>query len=402
MILTDIARKEDYDVIIVGAGPGGSVAGRECAKHGLKTLVIDKRQELGAPVRCGEGLGEFWVKTAGLEYDPSWCLQEMHGAVIYTPKGRRIDIPTKSRGWVIERKEFEKKLAAEAIRKGARIMVKSRVYDVIKEKGAVAGVRVETPEGKIDIRAKLVIAVDGVDSMTAKYAGINTVNPLREVDSGYEYEMAGLKIKGDDMIHLYLGKDVAPRGYVWIFPKGRDLANVGIGILGDSEKSAKHYLDKFIEAHPEIFGGAGILEIKGGCIPVGAPMEKPYGNGILIVGDAAHMVNPIHGGGMGNSMEAAIIAAKVAKKAIDAKDVSEKFLKKYADEWFSVRGNQMKNVLKVRKFFEKLSDGDLEKLADVFTPETLLEFSDGSKLAVYAKLFVKFPKIALIAAQTLV
>jgi digeranylgeranylglycerophospholipid reductase len=363
--------------------------------------VIEKRQEVGAPVRCGEGLGEVWMEKSGLKPDPAYCYAEMHGAAVYSPKGRRIAIHTKNKGWVIERKVFEKKLAQQAIREGARYLMKSRVYDVIKENGFVTGVRVETPEGNFDIKAKLVIAVDGVDSMVAKYAGINTANPLSEVDSGYEYEMSGLKLPDKDLIGLYVGNKIAPRGYVWIFPKGPDTANVGIGIGGNNEKTAKYYLDMFIEAHPEIFSGAGILEIKGGCCPVGMPLEKPYADGLLIVGDAAHMVNAIHGGGMGTSMEAAVLAARTAKEAIGKGDVSAKFFKKYADAWFEQRGNQLKDVVKVRRFFEKLSDDDLEALADFFTPEQILEFADGRKLTTFLKLLAKNPRVALVAAMTL-
>jgi digeranylgeranylglycerophospholipid reductase len=393
--------KDNYDIIIVGAGPGGSICARDCAKAGLKTLVVDRRQEVGTPVRCGEGLGEVWIKKASLEYDPSWCLWKSNGAMIYSPKGKKMEIIPQNKGYVVERKMFEKKLAAEAIRCGAKYLIKSRVYDVIKEDGSVKGVKVETPEGNMEIHAKMVIAADGIDSKTARYAGINTANPLSEVDSGYEYEMSGLKLERPDLIHLFVGTELAPRGYVWIFPKGRDIANVGIGILGNNEKTAKWYLDKFIDSHPEIFKGASVYEIKGGCVPVGVPLEKPYANGLLLVGDAAHMVNPIHGGGMGTSMEAAVIAAKVAKEAVDKNDFSEKFLKKYADLWFEQRGNQLKDVLKVRRFFEKLNDNDMEALADFFTPETLLEFSDGKKLTVFLKLFAKSPKLAMVAATTL-
>lgn len=397
--------KQKYDVIVVGGGPGGSIAARECAKYGLKTLCIDKRQELGAPVRCGEGLGEVWVKKALLDYDPSWCLWESHGAMVYAPNGKEVEVRTKNKGWVLERKIFEKKLAEQAIHAGAKYLLKSRVYDAIKENDAVCGVKVETPEGNFDIRAKLIIAADGVDSKTARYAGINTFTPVSEVDSGYEYEMCGVNCPPEDLIHLFIGNEIAPRGYIWIFYKSKDRANVGIGISGatntDGTKSAKHYLDNFITAHPAYFKNAGVIDIKGGCCPVTSPLEKPYANGLLIVGDAAHMINAIHGGGMGTSMEAAMIAAKIAKKAIDANDVSEKVLKDYADVWYQERGNQLLQVLKVRKFFEKLSDKELNDLAEVFTPETLLEFADGKKLTTFAKVFAKNPKIALIAAMTL-
>jgi digeranylgeranylglycerophospholipid reductase len=395
--------KKRYDVVVVGAGPAGSIAARECARRGLTTLVVDRRQEIGAPVRCGEGLGEVWMKKAGLKYDPTWCLHESHGAVVYDPHGRPIRIHTKNKGYVIERKMFEKTLAADAIRAGAEYHIKARVYGLIKEDGVVQGVRVEDEDGKHDIHCKLVLGCDGVDSKVGKYAGINTVNQLTEVDSGYEYEMAGVAIKEPDMIHLYVGTKIAPRGYVWIFPKGRDVANVGIGIAGNQKETAKHYLDKFIESHPEIFKDAGVYEKKGGCVPVGAPLERPYTDGVMLVGDAAHMVNAIHGGGMGTAMEAAIIAAKCAKKAVDAGDVSGDFLKQYYDEWRKQRGEQLSRVLKVRRFFEKLSDADMEKLYDFFVDhqQQLLEFSDGSKLSMFVKLFAKSPKIALIAASTL-
>ncbi len=398
--------EEEYDVVIVGAGPGGSIAAREFAKRGLSTLVIERRQEIGAPVRCGEGLGEVWMKKAELEYDPTWCLQEMRGAVLYAPNGKPVKIPTDNKGYVIERKMFEKKLAAQAIREGAQYLVKTQVYDVIKdEKGFVAGVKTKGGLlGARDFKAKLVIAADGVDSQTAKYAGINTFNPLSEVDSGYEYEMAGLKMDDPHMIHLYVGTEIAPRGYVWIFPKGKDTANVGIGIAGDNQQTAKHYLDKFIASHPEIFEKAGAYEEKGGCVPVGAPLEKPYADGLMIIGDAAHMVNPIHGGGMGTAMEAAVIAARIGAEAVSRGDVSEQALKPFADEWFKERGEQLKRVLKVRKFFEKLSDDDMNYLADVFINDTdlLLRFSDGDKFSSAVKLFAKHPKLALLAAKMLV
>lgn len=392
-----------YDIIIVGAGPAGSVCAKECAKYGLKTLVVERRQEIGVPVRCGEGLGEHWIKELGLKADSSWCRRKMLGAAVYAPSGKSVIVKNENTmGYIIERKIFEKKLAEEAIKAGARYMVKSQVYDVIKEDGFIKGVKIETPEEKLEIEGRLIIAADGVDSKTARYAGINTVADLKEVDSGYEYEMAGLNIPNPDLIHIYVGNRIAPRGYVWIFPKEEHVANVGVGIIGNDPKTAKEYLDSFIEQHPEIFENASPIEVKGGCIPVGKPLEKPYANGLLVIGDAARMVNPIHGGGMGNAMEAAILAAKTAKEAIDASDVSEEFLKKFAEEWYEIRGKQLLKIWKVRRFFEQLSDDDLNNLADFFDSEKLLEFTHGNKLEMFAKLFAKYPKIGLIAMRTLI
>ncbi|MBS3060535.1 MAG: NAD(P)/FAD-dependent oxidoreductase [DPANN group archaeon] len=399
-----LRKHEPWDVIVVGAGPGGSIAARDCARQGLKTLVIDKRQELGTPVRCGEGLGQVWIKIAGLEYDPSWCLQEMRGAAITLHNGEEIVIETENRGYIIERKEFEKRLAEHAIAEGATYIVKTLVNGVIMdEQGCVAGIKCKNMEGEFEVKAKLVIAADGVDSQIARFAGIRTHVPVTEVDTGFQYYMTNMKIKHPNLIHLFIGNDVAPRGYVWIFPKADDKANVGIGITGWHEKTPKWYLDKFINEHPEYFENASIAELNGGCCPVTNPIKKPYAAGLLVVGDAAHMVNAIHGGGIGNAMEAGRIAATVAKEAVEANDFSEGFLKLYNDRFLEIRGNQLNRVVKVRKFFEKLSDADIESLHSFFKGKEndVLTFSEGDKLKTFASLFARNPRLAVIAAKTL-
>jgi len=389
----------NYDIIIVGAGPVGLVCGRKCAELGLKTLIVDRKQEIGVPKRCGEGLSAGWIKLSGIKEDSSWCLQKITGAVVYSPTGKEFDIPVDTYGYILERKIFEKKLAENAIEKGCKIMLKSNVTGLLKNNEQITGIKVQTPEKVEEINSKIVIAADGIDSLVARYVGINTVNPLSEVDSGYQYEMANLNFKKADRIHLYFGKEIAPRGYVWIFPKSQTVANVGIGIKGDCEKTAKFYLDKFIETHPEIFEKASVMEINGGCIPVGKFIDKPWAPGLLIIGDAAHMVNPIHGGGIGTGMESALIAAEHVKKAVDENNLTD--LTHYFEDWMEKRGKEHLKVLRVRKFFEQLSDKDLEELTEILNPELLLDISGGKKFEALIKVLAKKPNLLLIATKSL-
>ena len=394
--------KENWDVIVVGAGPGGLIAARQCAKKGLKTICIDRKQEIGTPVRCGEGLGTVWMKFADLEYDPSWCIQHMQGAVVYGPTGTKMVIPTENDGYIVERKIMEKKLAYQAIVQGAKFMLKSLVIDVIKEGDKTVGIKVETPEGNFDIKAKMIIAADGVDSQTAKFAGINTAIPVAEVESGFEYEMENCVFDHSDKLHIFVGNEIAPRGYVWIFPKSKTAANVGIGIKGDHEKTAKYFLDKWIAENPEMFKNSSIVDVKGGCCPVGRPLKKLCYDGLILVGDAGQMVNAMHGGGMGTAMESAMLAADVTEKAIKENNFAADFLNEhYTKVWYEKRGNNLLDVLKVRHFFEKLTDEQLEALGKIFDEKTLLEFIDGRKLKVFAKAFAKQPKLMLLATKTL-
>ncbi|MCD6414868.1 MAG: NAD(P)/FAD-dependent oxidoreductase [Candidatus Diapherotrites archaeon] len=381
-----------WDVIVVGAGPGGSKCAQEFAERGMKTLVIDRKQELGAPKRCGEGLSMRWIKITNQKPNPKWALQEIHGAILISPSGKRVEIDTRKTGqtgYIIERKMWEKELAAEAIRAGAKYMLKALVYDVIKEGEQVTGVKVKHEGKELELHSKLVIAADGVDSMVARYAGIKTSMPLTECDDGYQYEMAGVKLMDPHKMELYFGTDVAPRGYVWVFPKGNDTANVGVGIRGDLKKTAKEYLDEWIENNKEKFENASIIEVNAGVIPVTAAVEKKVTGGLMVIGDAARMVNPIHGGGIGSAMEAGMMAAEIGTKAIKEGDVSEERLKEYEEVWEETRGKEFKKILKVRQFFEKLNDEQMELIADAVDPETILELGHGKGLKTVLKIMVK-------------
>ena len=392
---------EKYDVVVVGAGPAGSICALECAKKGLNVLVVDKRQEIGSPVRCAEGLSKHWFDEIGIEIDPQYCRWRITGGRVYSPSGKFVDVRKDAEGYILERKIFEKKLAEKAINSGAHYMIKSLVYDLIIEDGFVKGVKIDNGFGKFEVYCDVVVAADGVDSKIARMYGINTTADLSEVDSGFQYEMSGLNIDSPDLIHIFVGNEIAPRGYVWIFPKDETTANVGIGIKGDDPKTAKEYLDRFIENHPEIFKDAYPIEINGGVVPVGKPIEKPYGNGIVIIGDAARMVNPIHGGGIGLAMESGKIAAQILAKAKEKGDFSENTLKEFKDVWYESRGNKLVKIWKARRFFEQLSDEDFEKLADILDGDAIYNIAHGSKIKELIKLFAKYPKLVNLAMKTL-
>ncbi len=388
----------NWDVIVVGAGPAGIKAGEELAKRGLKTLVIDRKQEIGAPKRCGEGLSDRWIAISGLEVDPTWARQRINGAILISPKGKQVWIDTekigKGGGYIIERKMWEKFLAANAIRAGAKFMLKANVHDVIKEDEYVKGIKVNYMGDELELRSKIVVAADGVDSRIGRMAGLNTTLPLVEMDSGFQYEMAGVKLLDPNKMELYFGSEIAPRGYIWVFPKGKDVANVGVGINGAHDKTARYYLDKWIEENEERFKDASVIEINAGGIPVTSPVEEFVGNGIMLTGDAARMVNPIHGGGMGTALEAAGMLADVAKDAISSGDVSKEKLQRYQDIWMEKHGDEFRKILKVRHFFEKLNDDQLEAIADMvlkggLTPDVLVDLGHGKGLTQIIKALIK-------------
>lgn len=386
----------EYDVLVVGAGPAGIKTAWEAKKNGAgRVLLIDRKQEIGAPVRCGEALSRGWMNRLGIKPKSNFCIQKVEGCLLFSPKGKRVEARTREVGYVMDRKIFEKEMAKDACRAGVDLWVKTMADEVIKENGKIAGVRGISYGENFSARAKITVAADGVDSRIARMAGINTTLPLTELDTGFEYEMIGIDLVDPTMLEMYFGNEVAPRGYVWVFPKGKDTANVGVGITGMSGKNPRYYLDKFIREHKDRFGGGSILEAKAGVVPVGGFEVQKYSDGLLLVGDAARQVNPIHGGGMGISMEAGMLAGEIIGKALRKGDYSAAFLKQYEDRWWKGEGKYLHKTLKLRRLFEKLTDEQFEIIADLFVGKDIYGLLFGTGLIKAGmKLLRKDPKLA--------
>jgi len=377
---------EEFDVIVVGASVAGLRSAEQLAKRGLSVLCLDRKQEIGVPKQCGEGLGLGHFNRLGIKPDRAWAVAPMKGAMLYSPSGKMVEIRfDKVVGYVLERKQFEKHLAKKAAKAGAVIKTRSNVTALERKNGGIH-IKVEDLFGG-EFSSKLVFACDGPTSAIANKLGLNISISPKDLDSGIQYEMGGIDFKNGDLIHLWFGGKVAPRGYVWLFPKGKNHANVGIGIGSHIGKPAAFYLDKWIAERPEISKGS-IIEVNSGIIPVGGLLEKMTHDNLIVVGDAAHQVNPIHGGGMGLAMEAADLAAGVAERALEKKDFSAKALDEYNSLWWDKSGHKLKQILQIRYMLESLSDSDFEILAENFTGEEIMKLQSGS-LGESAKLVTK-------------
>jgi len=381
--------KDSYDVVVVGAGPAGSSTAEACAKKGLSVLVLERNSEIGVPKRCGEGLSHNSVKRLGLEI-PKYCIaQDVNGAIIYAPNMKRVEIKFEgTEGHILERKMFDKWLAQRASEAGAIFITRAFVHDVIKNDGMVAGVKARIMGEEKEIKSKIVVAADGVESVIARKAGMKTNKKLNLVDSGFQYEMSNIKLNDPSKIELYFGNEIAKRGYVWIFPKGENRANVGVGIA-PGDKCAKEYLDSFIETRDELKNGS-IIEVNAGCIPVGDFMDSMVTDGMIGVGDSVNQVNPAHGGGISESITAGRMAGDIIIKAIANNDCSAKMLSEYNKIWWDERGKKLKNVEKVREAFEKMSDDQMNDLIEVLSGEDMVEFTRGTNLPNLAKILMKY------------
>ena len=370
--------KSSYDILVVGGGPAGALAAKTAARAGNSVCLIEKRSAIGTPVRCAEGVGKELLKEY-IKPDPRWISAEIERARLISPDGTTVSLEQDKAGnevgYVLDRKVFDRELVWQAAEAGADVIVKTRATAPIMENGAVRGAKVLSVGTRAEIRADVVLAADGTEAQFARWAGLDTTVPLREMMSCAQYLLTDIDIDAGST-DFYLGNDIAPEGYLWVFPKGERTANVGIGISGRKSRDgarAKDYLDRFVAKN---FPNGKTIEAIAGGVPVCRPLPCTVADGLMVIGDAARVVDPLTGGGIGNAMFTGRLAARVASGCISAGNCSKKALMPYDTEWRASRmGAFLERNYKVKEYFITLDDAKLNTLADSIANISLKEFS---------------------------
>jgi digeranylgeranylglycerophospholipid reductase len=364
------AIRRSYDVIVVGAGPGGSIAAKVAAENGLSVLLLEKRQEIGSPVRCAECV-PYDPLISFIEPDRRWIAAEVDKSEITVIAGdERITTKGSSgRGYILERRVYDRVLAERAGIAGAKVQVKTAVVGLINAEDRVHGVRVRgeffSGQEEKEIQSQIVIAADGVESQVGRWAGLDLQLPLEDTMVCAQYLLTGVDID-PTCISFAIGYDIAPGGYAWIFPKGDGVANVGLGVQADLwqealgvrsfpninpvDEGVMGFLTRFIESDARLERGSPVTLVTGN-IPIGISPDRIVADGLMVVGDAARQVDPLTGGGIVNAMMAGRLAAEVATGAIEKGDTSQSFLSQYVERWNVSLGRKMKRNYRLRMKF---------------------------------------------------
>ncbi len=377
--------KSQYDVVVVGGGPSGSMAAWEVAKRGASVCILEKDRDIGYPVRCGEAAGASGLKQF-VDIKDSWIAEKISGAKLGSPSGKLVDVDFASEtGYILNRRIFDYDLSRYAANAGAAVYTKAYVKDVLMDNGQVNGVVLDYFGEERKIKAKIVIGADGLTSRVGRWAGMKTQVRMKDMESAVQYTVSNIDIESNKMI-MFVGKNHAPGGYLWVFPKGDRSANIGIGVSGKycKQKSAKRFLDEFMERE---YPDAAILTTMCGGVPCGKPMRNPVQDGLMLVGDAAHQINPMTGGGIVSGMKAGWIAGQVAAEAVYKKDFSIKMLNNYSDAMWKAFGKDYERFYRIKEAVHNLEDQDLDHIADkvLSLPPEKRTLSSVFKAAVFKK-----------------
>ncbi|MDR2698419.1 MAG: NAD(P)/FAD-dependent oxidoreductase [Candidatus Methanoplasma sp.] len=327
------------DILVIGSGPAGGTAARYAAAKGANVTIVERRPEVGVPVRCGELMPSdeeilTMFPNAGniaslFDLPKHLRLREIEGIKLIDPKGkeRLLDFS----GYTMERDRFDKHIVSEAEKEGAELITNCH-FKKIENGKAVTSLG--------DIEYKVIVGADGPGSKTAKALGLP--------GNGNPYPAVTAQAKGDfdPYVQMFFG-GIAPGAYGWMIPK-KGQANVGIGL---SPKFADGTLSDYFERFRAKHGLEITTKLEGKYVPSEGMLPKIVSGNGLLAGDAAGQVIPVSGGGL----PLALIAGRACGEVAGDSVVSGRSLTDYQDECERIFRKPLKIAASSKRMADKFA-----------------------------------------------
>jgi len=357
-----------YDAIVIGGGPAGSYVAYKLAEAGYGVVVLEQKRTLGEPVCCTGIIGREYVNSFAI--DDNVILRQVNSARLFSPSGNYLRLWREEiQAYIIDRAAFNVAMGRQAQEAGAEYVLNSLVGNIEVGDDKVS-VEATHQEERLNFEARVVIIATGFGSGLAQKLGLGKISDF-VIGAQAEIETIGV-----DEIEIYFGQEIAPGFFAWLVPTSPQTARVGLL----SRRSPGLYLKKLMAsllAQGKIVSAEA--ELNYGGIPL-KPLARTHSERLVVVGTAAGQVKPTTGGGIYYGLLCADIAADNLHRALESDDLSAKGLASYEREWKRKLGWELKIGYWARKFYEHLSDRQIERLFNIIKSngidKALLEAND--------------------------
>jgi digeranylgeranylglycerophospholipid reductase len=370
-----------FDIAVIGGGPAGIVAATYAAQGGRTVCLVDRKKSPGFPVRCGEAIGLKGF-TSSVSLKPEWIKSTIKYMKLVSPSGISVTVPNSYEGYVVDREKMEKDMTDDAVKAGAEFFPGVSVVSITP--GPRGGY--ECMGGNTVFSAQCVILAEGVESRLARNLGWTTHLKLGDVHSCAFARVTHKNVEPAGCV-FYLGSSLAPGGYVWVFHRGGETANVGLGVLGSRchKGLPRELLLKFIS---EKFPGAEITDLHCAGVPMDKWKKPLVKNGVMLVGDTARMMNCASGAGIAYALFSGKTAGTVASESFDGGVCRHNMLKKYEKQWASFYGKQQLRSFSLKEVMVGFSDDFLDDIARSISKNSRKKINI---LSIFIKAFSRHP-----------
>ncbi|MBI4201138.1 MAG: geranylgeranyl reductase family protein [Chloroflexi bacterium] len=356
-----------YDAVVVGAGPAGSTTAAKIAQGGYRVLLLEEHAQIGIPLHCSGLVTPRTLEEADMGQE--LVLNQVVGAHIYAPSGRTLTLGDgRTRALVIDRVGLDRALVARAQERGVELALEARVTGVERQRGDIA-VTVNRRGSNTAVRARLLVGADGAYSRVGRLMGMD--GPAERVSAvGAEGLLSG---SDDSHVQVFVGRSVAPGWFAWTIPLGEGRVRLGVGSSNGTKPL--ECLSSVFDTFAPRFAGWRAESWTGGTIPIWSRRKIVVDN-VMLVGDAAGQVKPTSGGGIYPSLVSARLAAQAAQEALAREDVSERSLAAYPRAWHRTFGREFQRGEDLRRVYTSLDDRDFDRLLRIFGTPRLLKLAN--------------------------